>query len=56
MAGMQVFDTTVVPRAVLMALMAAGAFAGLGGVVFLHLQTPVYARPLSYHVDVMLQR
>lgn len=55
-AAPQGYDRTVVPLAVTGALLGAGALAAGGGMLVFQARAAVYARPLSYHRDVLGQR
>lgn len=46
-------DTTVIPLIVMCTLVCLGVLASAGGVISYSLQIPVYARPLSFHTDVL---
>ncbi|GFR51306.1 hypothetical protein Agub_g13670 [Astrephomene gubernaculifera] len=50
------YDRTIVPLVVIMALTVVGVLAGAVGLLVFHVLPPLYARPLSYHLDVMQQR
>ena len=51
----QGYDSTMVPMVVVMVLMVLGALSGLGGLLQFHVSTPVYAKKVSYHADVLRQ-
>jgi hypothetical protein len=50
------YDRGLVPLAATGALLAAGACCSAVGVFVFFVHEPVYARPLSYHADVLGQR
>ncbi|KAI8471481.1 MAG: hypothetical protein J3K34DRAFT_506752 [Monoraphidium minutum] len=50
------YDRTLIPLVLTGALVCAGAAAGAAGLLVFHVRQPVYARPLSYHRDVLRQR
>lgn len=52
----QGYDRTFVPLALTGALLCAGVGASAAGVFAFVVRAPVYARPLSYHADVLRQR
>jgi hypothetical protein len=39
-----------------LALCCLGVLGGCAGMLTLHVRVPLYARPLSFHVDVLNQR
>ena len=52
----QGYDRTIVPLVLMGVLVSAGAGMSAVGLLLFHVRTAVYARPLSYHKDVLRQR
>lgn len=53
---LQGYDVSIVPLVVTIVAAAAAAVCSLAGVLVLHARAAVYARPLSFHADVLSQR
>ncbi len=53
---LQGYDTTIIPLVVLIILMSVAALASLLGLLVFHARAALYARPLSYHADVLHQQ
>lgn len=52
----QGYDRTLVPLALMGSLLCAGVGASAAGAFAFIVRAPLYARPLSYHADVLRQR
>jgi multisubunit Na+/H+ antiporter MnhG subunit len=52
----QGYDTTIVPLAVTIVATSAAAVCSLVAVLVFHARAAFYARPLSYHADVLHQQ
>lgn len=50
------YDATAAPLGAVLALCCLGVLGGCAGMLTLHVRVPLYARPLSFHVDVLNQR
>lgn len=53
---LQGYDQTIIPLVVVIVLVSVGALASLLGMLVFHVRAAVYARPLSYHMDVLNQK
>jgi hypothetical protein len=52
----QGYDQTIIPLVVVIVLVSVGALGSLVGLLVFHVRAAVYARPLSYHLDVLNQK
>ncbi|GIL74008.1 hypothetical protein Vretimale_5060 [Volvox reticuliferus] len=50
------YDQTVVPLIIIMAVLVVGVLLGAVGMLIFAVLPTTYARPLSYHMDVLAQR
>ncbi|WIA16443.1 hypothetical protein OEZ85_013129 [Tetradesmus obliquus] len=50
------YDQTIIPLVVVIMLVSVGALASLLALLVFHVRAAVYARPLSYHADVLNQK
>lgn len=53
---LQGYDATVLPRLGMIVTVTVGIALAAVGVLLFHVRTPVYAKPLNHHVDVLRQR
>jgi hypothetical protein len=53
---LQGYDQTIIPLVVVIVLVSVGALGSLVGLLVFHVRAAVYARPLSYHLDVLNQK
>ena len=49
----QGYDQTIIPLVLIMAVLCIGILVGGVGMLVLYVLPPVYAKPLSYHVDIL---
>ncbi|GMH40201.1 hypothetical protein BSKO_08105 [Bryopsis sp. KO-2023] len=52
----QGYDDTVVPLGIILSVMVLGAILSLAGMFIFYCQPTTYARPLSYHTDILMNR
>ncbi|KAG2427007.1 hypothetical protein HYH02_014653 [Chlamydomonas schloesseri] len=50
------YNQTIIPMAIIMSLLCLGILVGGVFMLVAHVLPPLYARPLSYHLDVLEER
>ncbi|PNH07400.1 hypothetical protein TSOC_006146 [Tetrabaena socialis] len=50
------YDLTIIPVVIITAVVCIGVLLGAVGMLVFHVLPTVYARPLSYHLDIMEHR
>ncbi len=52
----QGYNNTIIPMAIIMSFLCLGILLGGLFLLVVHVLPPLYARPLSYHLDVLEER